>query len=68
VLSNGQVLPAIEDIREVSAQVALAVAKEARDSGIGARADDESLLKTIKNAMWLPKYLPYRYARPESIF
>jgi malic enzyme len=67
-LKSGQLLPDIEEIREVSAQAALAVAKEARDSGLGVIADDEKLLTMIKNAMWQPKYLPLRYIKPESIF
>ena len=67
-LKSGQVLPPIKDIRNLSAQIALAVAKEARDTGLGILADDEKLLKMITNAMWEPKYLPYRYIKPESIF
>lgn len=63
-LKAGQMLPPIQDIREVSAQVALAVAKQARETGLGVRADDETLLKMIHNAMWTPKYLPYRYVKP----
>jgi malate dehydrogenase (oxaloacetate-decarboxylating) len=65
---SGQVLPAIEDIRSVSANVALAVAIEARESGIGVRADDEQLMNMIRSAMWEPKYLPYRYVKPEPLF
>ncbi len=65
MLKSGRMLPAINSIREVSAQVALAVAIEARESGLGIRADDETLLKMIKKAMWEPKYLPYRYVKPE---
>jgi malate dehydrogenase (oxaloacetate-decarboxylating) len=64
-LERGQVLPAITDVRKVSVQVALAVAKVARDSGLGMREDDDRLLTMIKNAMWTPKYLPYRYVKPE---
>lgn len=67
-LQTRQTLPAIEKIREVTAVVALAVAKEARDSGLGIIADDEKLLSMIKNAMWEPKYLPYRYVKPEAGF
>lgn len=66
-LSTGQMLPAISDIRQVSAQVAFAVAKVARDSGLGMRVEDEQLLRVIANAMWEPKYLPYRYVRPEPV-
>ncbi len=64
-LKAGQLLPSIENIREVSVQVALAVAKEARETGLGIRADDEQLLSMITNAMWKPKYLPYRFIKPE---
>ncbi|HNW59963.1 MAG TPA: NAD-dependent malic enzyme [bacterium] len=59
-LQGGRMLPRIDKIRYVSAQVALAVAKEARRSGLGVRADDEHLLQMVMNAMWEPKYLPYR--------
>ncbi len=59
-LKGGRMLPRIDKIRYVSAQVALAVAKEARRSGLGVRADDEKLLQMVMNAMWEPKYLPYR--------
>jgi malate dehydrogenase (oxaloacetate-decarboxylating) len=67
-LDSGQMLPSISDIRQVSALVAFAVAKVARDSGLGMRVDDEQLLRVITNAMWEPKYLPYRYVRPEPSF
>ncbi len=61
-LKKGRMLPRIDKIRYVSAQVALAVAREARESGLGVRADDEKLLQMILSAMWEPKYLPYRGA------
>ena len=64
-LKAGQLLPSIENIRQVSAEIALAVAREARESGLGVRADDEQLFKMITKAMWEPKYLPYRYIKPE---
>jgi len=67
-LNSGQVLPPIKDIRKLSAQVALSVAKEARDTGLGTLADDEKLLKMITDAMWEPKYLPYRYVKSEAVF
>jgi len=59
-LDSGRMLPPIETIRTVSEEVALAVAKEARDSELGIRKDDEDLRKMIRTAMWQPKYLPYR--------
>ena len=67
-LKSGQVLPPIKDIRNLSTQIALSVAKEARETGLGMRADDDKLLKMITDAMWEPKYLPYRPKKPESAF
>jgi len=67
-LGRGKVLPAINDVRSVSAKVALAVAKVARNTGLGLRADDEHLQAMIFSAMWDPKYLPYRYAKPELLY
>jgi malate dehydrogenase (oxaloacetate-decarboxylating) len=64
-LKAGQVLPRISDIRDVSARVAMAVAKIARDSGLGLRVEDDRLFAMIKNAMWDPRYLPLRYVKPE---
>jgi malate dehydrogenase (oxaloacetate-decarboxylating) len=56
----GLMLPEMEDIREVSYQVALAVAKEARDSGLGRLLDDEQLAKAVRKAQWEPHFAPYR--------
>lgn len=58
--SQGMLLPDMEDIREVSAQVALAVAIEARESGLGRRLSDQDLLSLIRRAQWQPHYVPYR--------
>jgi len=59
--SQGLLLPDIKEIRKVSENVALSVAKEARNSGLGIRLPDEKLRELIKNAMWVPRYLPYRF-------
>jgi malate dehydrogenase (oxaloacetate-decarboxylating) len=67
-LATGKLLPHINKIRYVSSRVALAVAKEARESGLGARVEDEKLMQMILNAMWEPKYLPLRYQKPEFSF
>jgi malate dehydrogenase (oxaloacetate-decarboxylating) len=66
-LDRGILLPPIKKIRHVSAAVALAVAKEARDSGLGRLLDDNRLSEMINQAMWIPRYLPYRYVKPETL-
>ncbi len=57
---EGLLLPELNDIREVSFRVAHAVAREARDSGLGRLVGDEELAEVIKKAQWIPHYYPFR--------
>ncbi len=57
---RGYLLPETRDIRKVSFEVALAVAKEARDAGLGRLLDDEQLARVIRKAQWEPHFYPYR--------
>jgi malic enzyme len=57
---RGLLLPGMDQIREVAARVALAVALEARDSGVGRLLEDAELEALIRRAQWTPGYLPYR--------
>ena len=56
----GLLLPAMEDIRKASAVVALAVAKQAREEGLGRLLDDAQLEKTVALAQWDPHFTPFR--------
>jgi malate dehydrogenase (oxaloacetate-decarboxylating) len=58
--AEGYLLPHLEDIRNVSFNVALAVAKQARTEGLGMNLSDDRLADLIKKAMWKPHYYPYR--------
>ncbi len=58
--ARGQLLPEAGVIREAAFQVALAVAKEARDSGLGRMVSDDRFENLIRKAQWLPRYYPYR--------
>jgi len=60
-LAKGALLPDIKEIRKVSENVAYAVAMEARDSVLGVRLYDGEMRTVVRNSMWEPKYLPYRY-------
>jgi malate dehydrogenase (oxaloacetate-decarboxylating) len=62
-MEKGELLPPLSNVREVSFQVAYAVARQARDEGIGLIASDERLAELIRNAMWAPRYYPYRYSK-----
>ena len=62
--SRGQLLPPLKDVRKVAFTVAFAIAKQARDDGLGMIATDERLADLLQKAMWTPQYYPYRLARP----
>jgi len=57
-------LPECQQVRETSAQVAIAVAKCARDAGHGRVVSDEELTRLVRKAQWTPHYTPYRPGRP----
>jgi malate dehydrogenase (oxaloacetate-decarboxylating) len=59
-LNNNKLLPELNDIRRVSAQVAKAVAIEARDSGLGRLLSNDEYEQVIKKAQWDPEYYPFR--------
>ncbi len=57
---EGLLLPSMENIREVSAQVAEAVVREARDTGLGVILDDRQIAERVRKAQWDPHYYPCR--------
>jgi len=58
--AQGLLLPELKDIRLISAAVALAVAQEARDAGLGLRLDDTELAALVARAQWQPRFTPLR--------
>ncbi len=57
-LGSGSLFPPVRDIRRVTARVAEAVVREARDSGFGRPIADAAVAATVQQAMWEPAYLP----------
>jgi malate dehydrogenase (oxaloacetate-decarboxylating) len=57
-LASGSLFPRIRTIRHVSARIAEAVVREARDSGVGRHVPDPEIPGVVARAMWDPKYLP----------
>jgi malate dehydrogenase (oxaloacetate-decarboxylating) len=57
---QNMLLPDLKNIRNVSLQVAKAVAMEARDSGLGRILSDEELERVIRQAQWEPHYYEFR--------
>ncbi len=58
---EANLLPSIDQIRDVSYHIALSVAKEAIDTGLAPPCDN--LEEVIKKAMWDPVYVPYKKTR-----
>jgi malate dehydrogenase (oxaloacetate-decarboxylating) len=58
LVAQGQLYPNIDDVREVSRSVAMAVARAAIEEGVADHIDD--LEAAIDAEMWTAEYLPYR--------
>ena len=59
-LEKGALYPSQNDLRSVSREIAVAVAKEARDSGVGRVLDDEEIAHVVEINMWWPDYVEYK--------
>jgi malate dehydrogenase (oxaloacetate-decarboxylating) len=58
---SGGLLPSVSKIRSVSFAVAAAVARQAISEGLASPVFEQALESRIRNHMWTPDYLPYRY-------
>ena len=54
--ATGALYPPLADLRRVSGEIALAVALEARDAGVGRQLADDALRGAVAEAMWDPGY------------
>jgi malic enzyme len=55
-LANGSLFPPITALRAVTAEIAVAVARAARDAGVGRPLGDGELAETVRDSMWEPVY------------
>lgn len=62
-LAAGALYPALADLRQVSRAIAIAVATEARDSGVSPLAPGEDVAAAVDAATWTPDYPPVDPAR-----
>jgi malic enzyme len=56
-LAHGALYPSLADLRPISRAIAIAVAREARESGV-AGATDQDIEAAVDAATWRPDYLP----------
>jgi malate dehydrogenase (oxaloacetate-decarboxylating) len=64
-LAAGSLFPRAHELRRVTAHIAEAVVREARNSGVAEHVlDDKDISGAVSQAMWEPAYLPMEAARP----
>lgn len=61
---RGLLLPPLTSVRQVAWKVAVAVAKKARNQGLGRLLEDEEIEQVVSRAQWEPRFVPYRPGRP----
>jgi len=62
-LAAGSLYPPIRDLRRVSARIAEAVVRTARDEGVGRTLDDATIPDAVAAARWEPHYEPLSIPR-----
>jgi malic enzyme len=55
-LAAGSLFPPIRDLRRVAGSIAEAVARAARDEGVGLSLSDDAIVKAVAAAQWDPRY------------
>jgi malate dehydrogenase (oxaloacetate-decarboxylating) len=55
------IYPDVQDLRKVSAQVAAAVMRKARDMKLGRVLGDEEIDRVVREYMWYPEYPVYEH-------
>ena len=58
-LEVGAVYPNVDKLRQVSAKVASAIVKKARDMKLGRLIDDDEIDRLVLDSMWYPDYQNY---------
>jgi malic enzyme len=58
-LAEGSLYPNPSDLRVASRAIAVAVARAARDAGVGRQLREDELGPAVDEMMWEPRYLPY---------
>jgi malic enzyme len=64
-LEAGSLYPSQSELRTVSREVAIAVARCARDGGVGRHLNDDELVAAVDAMIWEPAYVGYEPVEPE---
>ena len=62
--TGNELLPSLENIRDVSKEIAIAVSNQAMDEGVALRVPESRMLKQIEKNFWTPEYREYRRTSP----
>jgi len=54
--ASAPLLPRLEDIRGVAAEIAYAVARQAQDGGVAPQTSEDDLRDHIADTQWIPQY------------
>lgn len=65
-LERGALYPSVNELRHVSALVAAAIIRTARDLHIGRWIEDDQVEGMVTNAMWYPEYTSHDGAAPRT--
>jgi malate dehydrogenase (oxaloacetate-decarboxylating) len=63
---RANLLPPLRELRKLSFQVAIAVAKEAESEGLALPVAEGDLVAAVKSKMWEPLYATYQRLRKPS--
>ena len=63
---RANLLPPLAELRHVSRQVAIAVAKQAVSEGLADLGGEEDVAACVRAKTWEPAYAPYRRLRKNS--
>jgi len=65
VNSDSELLPPIENMRDVAIQIAIAVGVQAQRDGVASAMSEQELRERVKQRFWIPQYLNYKLIRKD---
>jgi malate dehydrogenase (oxaloacetate-decarboxylating) len=62
-----ELLPPIENMRDVAIQIAVMVGLQAQQDGVAQIMSEQDLRERVQRRFWIPQYLSYKFNRKENI-